>query len=279
MIISDHTSRYFAYAIVALFVILATWVSLIVPIFEAPDESAHYLQADFIARTWQLPTLDYTNPHDEYHQPPLYYWLNAIWINVAGLPNPDPFLQANPAAAISDTASFGNKNAYRHNFMAEAWPWRGAVLAVHLGRFTSIVLAALTVWFAYKIGGQVFPQQSSLALFITALVALNPQFIFISASLNNDNLATLLVTVSIWFALRLALQASLTWSDVIISGCLLSGAILAKPTGFMTNHCMQKNFLHVMDLNNPKNLFEAHFVTCSVIWISAAHMNRLKTKW
>ena len=217
--------------IIGLFVLLATLYSLIVPVFEAPDESAHYLYADYVARNIGLPRLDYAHPGDEYHQPPLYYWLTALSVRAAGLPNPDPFLQPNPMAAISDTAGTGNKNAYRHNFAAEAWPWRGTVLALRLGRFMSIGLGGLTVWLAYLIGLRVFGGRWGLALAATALVAFNPQFIFISASMNNDNLVTLLVTLSLWLALRLNQSQRLSWRHGLWAGVVVGLAILAKPTG------------------------------------------------
>ncbi|MEM7033093.1 MAG: glycosyltransferase family 39 protein, partial [Chloroflexota bacterium] len=257
IVVKDNAQRnqIVALAIVVVFVILAIWVSLIVPVFEAPDESSHYLYADFVARTWQLPTLDYNNAHHEYHQPPLYYWLNAIWLEWAGEPDPSSFLQPNPAAAISDTASFGNKNAYQHDFSTEAWPWRGTVLAMHLGRLTSIVLGAATVWFAYLIGRGIFPTLSSLALITATFVAFNPQFIFISASLNNDNLATLLVTVSIWLALRLNQISALTWRHALVAGGVVGAAILAKPTGWISGLPLGTIFLLAFIQSRSKHHF------------------------
>jgi hypothetical protein len=180
-----------------------------------------------------LPLLDYQNPQDEYHQPPLYYWLNSLWVRAGGTPDPEPFLQKNPFAAISDTASLANKTAFRHNLAAESWPWQGTVLALRLARFASILMGALTVWFAYQIGGYVFAGQRVLAGATAALVAFNPQFIFISASLNNDNLVTLLVTVSLWLALRYSLAAALNWQHGLWAGLPVGLAILSKPTGWI----------------------------------------------
>ena len=51
----DFFKRYIIGLILALFLLLAGLYSLAVPVFEAPDESAHYLYADYLARTNSLP--------------------------------------------------------------------------------------------------------------------------------------------------------------------------------------------------------------------------------
>ena len=219
--------------ILALYLLLAILYSLVVPVFEGPDESAHYLYADYLARTNRLPKLDYAQPVEEYHQPPLYYWLNSVWIRLVGRPDPGPFLQRNPFAAISDTASPANKNAFRHNLMAERWPWPGTVLALRLGRLTAMLMGALTVWLAGRIGLSIFAGDEWLAGAVAGLVAFNPQFIFISANLNNDNLVTLLVTAGLWLAWRYSQTPALNWRHGLWAGLLVGLAVLSKPTGWI----------------------------------------------
>ncbi len=64
-------------AVLVLYLLLALLYSMIVPIFEAPDEPAHFLYANDLAAGKGLPILDYSKSPKEYHQSPLYYWLVA----------------------------------------------------------------------------------------------------------------------------------------------------------------------------------------------------------
>jgi hypothetical protein len=53
-------------------------------------------------------------------------------------------------------------------------------------------MGALTVWLAYKLGRLLVPDKPVVGLLGAALLAFNPQFIFITASVNNDVLTALL---------------------------------------------------------------------------------------
>jgi len=158
---------------------------------------------------------------------------NSVWLKLAGLPETAPFLRKNPMAAISDTASAGNKNAFQHTFNVENWPWRGLPLALHLGRLLSIAMGAATVWLAWWISRTVFDGNLWLTMAATGLVAFNPQFIFISASFNNDNLVTLLVTLALWMAIKFDRTLDLNWRHGLAAGLLAGLAILTKPTGWI----------------------------------------------
>ncbi len=80
----------------------------------------------------------------------------------------------------------------------EAFPWRDTALAVHLIRFFSILLGAGTVTCTYLIARSLFPDQPAVALGATAINAFIPMFVFISASVNNDNLVVFLSAVVLW---------------------------------------------------------------------------------
>lgn len=58
--------------IVSLYALLALGYSLLVPIWEAPDESAHYRYALHLAREGSVPS---RSENHEAAQPPAYYWL------------------------------------------------------------------------------------------------------------------------------------------------------------------------------------------------------------
>jgi 4-amino-4-deoxy-L-arabinose transferase-like glycosyltransferase len=232
-------------AILALYVILALIYSASVPIFEAPDEPAHFLYANDLAEGDGLPVLDYAMSPREYHQPPLYYWLVAgvlRWFNTNGYKD---HTVRNPHAAISDASTPGNKNAYLHDPDSDGWPYTGFSLAIHVGRLVSIALGTITVWATYKLARQLFSpshtpesrgadrpgsSQLGLALAAASVVAFNPQFLFISSALNNDNAVTAISSLALLAVVTYyGRPRSLGW--VLGLGALGGLAMLTKTTG------------------------------------------------
>ena len=174
------------------------------PVFEAPDEGYHMAMARWIALGNGLPVQRpgvKTDWQQEGSQPPLYHSLVAGltgWIDTSNWP--DVFVW-NPLSHIGVPGTVTNANLYRHT-SAEAFPYHGTALAVHVGRWFSLALSLVTIVLAYWLSLAVFPKRQTLALAAAALVALNPQAIFINASVNNDNLLTLLSTASLLVTLR-----------------------------------------------------------------------------
>ncbi len=155
----------------------------------------------------------------EIQQPPLYYALLApavSLIDVSGIYNIAPF-----------NASFIRYGAVhaRYHTPAERFPYRGAALAVHLARFITTLMAASTIAATYGIARLIIPGQATLA---AALVAFNPQFVFMSAAVSNDTLVAALSALTL-----LALTWILTSSSVkrwhyILLGTLCGLAVLTK---------------------------------------------------
>lgn len=193
-------------AILVLFAALGVAYSLATPIFEASDEMWHYPVVKHIADGRGLPVQDEHLPtlwHQEGSQPPLYYLLAAVltfWIDTDDLPE---VRQPNPHAIVGQPLVVGNKNMMIHTDR-ENWPWQGSVLAVHLIRLLSVAMGATTVWLTWRIAGQLWPHDSHIPLLAAALTAFNPMFLFISASVNNDNLAAPLAAGCLLVTLRAA---------------------------------------------------------------------------
>ena len=189
-----------AVTIATLFVLLAGSYSVATPLFESPDELWHYPFVWHLARTGQLPVQDPAKPQlwkQEGSQPPLYYALAGLltfYIPADDLPG---LIYPNPHADIGLVSPDGNINIIVHT-AREEWPWRGAVLAIHLTRFISVLLGAGTVLTVYALGRALWPEQQSFALLAMAFVAFNPMFLFIAGSVNNDNLITLLASLVLW---------------------------------------------------------------------------------
>lgn len=190
--------------ILALFTALGLIYSLVTPIFEAPDEIYHYFFIKHIADGKGLPVQNPENPglwEQEGSQPPLYYLLGALatfWIDTSGA---EDLLWRNPQRNVGTPLDPGNKNVIVHT-QRESFPFQGTALAVHLIRLLSVLLGAGTVFLTYKLALEIFPDHEHLAVGAAAINAFIPQFLFISAAVNNDNLVAPLCSCALLLLMR-----------------------------------------------------------------------------
>lgn len=231
--------------VVVPFVVLALVYSIVTPIFEASDELWHYPVVHHMALGRGLPVQDPASEQlwrQEGSQPPLYYGLGALltwWIDTSDLPD---VRRLNPHADIGVVTADGNVNMTVHT-AREAFPYHGTTLAVHIVRWLSVAMGAVTVALTYVIGRRLFgpaPAGSrdaagkeggrgpdTIALLAAATVAFNPMFLFISASVNNDNLVVMLSAVALWLMLRLE-DGPLSLRRAALLGLVIGLAILSK---------------------------------------------------
>jgi len=219
-------------AILVTFVLLSTTYSVVTPIFEAPDELQHYFFVQHLADGEGLPVITGPVPdiQAEVHQPPLYYALGALvtfWIDTGRLTD---FIWRNPHAQIGVPTASGNVNMVVHS-AEESFPYRGVTLAVHLVRLLSVLMGAATVLATYCIARQIMPRRKELAIGAAVVNAFNPQFAFISGTINNDNLVIAL------FALAALLvvwaRREMSRGHLILLGLVIGLASLTKLTGLM----------------------------------------------
>jgi 4-amino-4-deoxy-L-arabinose transferase-like glycosyltransferase len=210
-------------ALVVAFVALATLYSVVTPLGEGPDEPGHARYMFFLAREGRLPVQQAdaakSDVPGEGHQPPLAYALVAplaAWLpreeRQFDMPGNPRFTWASPPSEVVEL------NAVAHG-SREYMPWRGFVLAWHLARLISVALGAATVGFTYlaaralmderrRTKDEIVPHSFALrpssfvALLAAALVAFNPQFLFISALLTNDALLVMLSAALLWLVVR-----------------------------------------------------------------------------
>lgn len=202
--ITEHRA---ASLILLLFIVLAIIYSVATPPLEAGDESRHYAVIKYMADTGQLPVQQPGEAQihwsHEGNQPPLYYALAAaltFWIDTGSW---DDVFWYNPHTTVGVPLRPDNKNM-TIQAPGAGWPWRGHVLAVHLIRFFSISLAAVTLVAGYNIALHLFRGRRWLAAGAMAVTAFNPMFLFISAAVNNDNLVITLVSLAVLLLVRMA---------------------------------------------------------------------------
>ncbi|MBN1284425.1 MAG: DUF2142 domain-containing protein [Anaerolineae bacterium] len=221
-----------AIVILLAFVAFAVAYSFATPIFEASDEYLHFPVIDYIADTGELPVqrpgVD-TLWRQEGSQPPLYYLLGAALVGGIDRSDMEARRWINPHAQVGVAAVAHNKNLFVHT-AAENPPWQRTTLAVHLVRFFSIALGTLTVALTYAVARCAAPGQPAVALLAMALTAFNPMFLFITGSVNNDNLVIVLAAAGLLLSLRIV-RHGLGARRVLLLSVVLALASLSKISG------------------------------------------------
>jgi len=207
--ITDRVARRALIAILALYLLLGLQFAFGTPLWQVPDEPAHYTYVQHIAENGRLPELregDY--PHDyleaakgvrfadtdispiryESHQPPLYYLLMT------------PVYLA-----------------------AQAVRWHPAYAI----RVVSLLLGGVALLLGYHVARRIFPRDPRIALGATALAAVLPMHLTMVAAVNNDVLAELMIAA---VALQLVAPSAQrwTWRRAVLLGLTLGLAALTK---------------------------------------------------
>ena len=206
--------RWGSAGIALLYGVLAVAYALNMPLWQNPDEPAHFNYVRDIAEGRGLPVLqpgDYDQQaiealtaarfgaggsvdglRYEGHQPPLYYLLAAVVVRAGnGLPS------------------------------------ERQVMAV---RLLSIVLGLALLGVTYGAVARLYPDQPWLRLGVLGLVGLLPQHVAMLAAVNNDVLAEALVAAVLLCSLLLASVISARLAAV--TGVLLGLALITKTTAY-----------------------------------------------
>jgi 4-amino-4-deoxy-L-arabinose transferase-like glycosyltransferase len=216
---SDHPSPHLILTLIVSFYLLVGGLyAVYTPVWQAPDEPAHYNYVRYLVEKGHFPVLHYGDyPHTyleqiksarfppdmpvepiryEFWQPPLYYML------------------ATPIYRLFD----------------------GALVPL---RLFSVALGAGVVVAAYAIVLAIRPADRTLALATSAFVAFVPMHLTMMASVNNDALAELLIAVVMLRLMRLSHQstdrdeASPHLSYLLITGVLLGLGLVTKATVYV----------------------------------------------
>ncbi len=247
LISAIQSNRLFTLILIG-YLALAFGFSVVNPIYESTDELHHFRYVRFIQEFQALPEQRADQPRIQAHHPPLYYLAAALvtsWITPdhAALYEPvhNPYYGYRYWEINND-----NKNQYLHG-PDEQWPYSGVVLMVHVARWLNIVLGALMVWVTYRIALTIFPapnerrvvQQEStsalpdfrparaLAAAAAAIVAFNPQFLFMSGAVNNDVIAGLFGSILLWIGVTI-IRSGLTTRRSILMALAFALALMAK---------------------------------------------------
>jgi hypothetical protein len=219
--------------ILGAYVILAVIYSFVTPPFEASDELWHYPMVKYLADNGlKLPIQNaavQTAWRQEGSQPPLYYMMAAVltsWIDTSDMDN---WRRVNPHTDIGVVRPDRNVNMVVHRPEESQNRFTGALLALQISRFFSVALGAATVCVTYLLGRALFPDRPIVALLAAAFNAFLPMFLFISGSVNNDNLSNLLGSLLTLLLVRLLLGIDTPgWRTYTALGIATGAGILSK---------------------------------------------------
>ncbi len=209
-------------------IILAAWYSFAVPPWEAHDEWAHYRYAAYLAEEKKLPDpeqrLTTEFEFDEATQPPLYYLVAAA--PMLAVDTRDGYRPAvNPYA--SRGTGEGGVNMVLNDPLQNKWPFRGTILALHLGRLVSVALSTVGLYFTYRLARLLSPGAGGVVLTAVAIQAFAPQYVFLSSVMTNDILLIVLETALLYFLLRIV-EEGFRLGLVLAAALTLGLALLTK---------------------------------------------------
>lgn len=219
------------YWLIAGFVVLCLFYMWATPLFEASDEVWHFGLVDHISRTGQLPV---QKPHvetaweQEGSQPPLYYLISALLVGGIDRSDFDLLRQANPHVKAGIPGASDNKNLVMHDVLPH--PLQKTALAVYGLRLFGIGLGVMTVCGVYASGRLLGGEKVALAA--AGLTAFNPMFLFITSSVNNDNLVTALNSIVIWQMLTM-LRTGFSARRSVVLALIIALASLSKLSGLV----------------------------------------------
>jgi len=224
--------------------------ALATPLFENPDESSHlqvirYFAAErrlYAPATVQPPLTGadmaaMLRPHTPplYYTPPLYHAIAAVLTGGIDMDDLDRRLIPNPSWeagwAPQRNADPWNKNMFVH-LPDETWAASATFRATLLLRLLSLSFSLVTLISVYHIARLIDPGRPVFALGAAACVALNPQFVALSAGVTNDPLLIAIVSLATLLILRLMGTAA-RWPHWAALGALVGLGLLTKQTALL----------------------------------------------
>jgi 4-amino-4-deoxy-L-arabinose transferase-like glycosyltransferase len=213
--------------LILLHMLLALVYGLVVPPYEAHDETGHFAYVRHIVVKGYRPDARSENKAflDQSHQPPLYYIAAAAFT-----------AWARPALAAAqepprNVFAFDGSNRRGVRILlrrpGEDFPWSAEVAALHAARVASALLSTLMLVVIAASARMLFPSSPGAATLTVAFAAFNPQVVFMAAMVNNDVMVALSGACVIWALLRLARPQPGRAASVLL-GAALGMGLLSK---------------------------------------------------
>jgi len=216
------------FILLILYLSLTTGYNVILPIINSDDhdESAHFRYIHFIAENYRIPsTVEerlQVGHRAKSGYPPLYQGVTTLifsWVEPKDLT-----FQEKPPTLVREVMAGQN---WIFQTARLTIPYEGAVLLWHLSRFFSSLLGAGAVIITYLTTLELFPGKKTKALLAAALLAFLPRFVFMSATISDDNMLAFLMGLYLFFMVRL-IKGDNRWRNYVLVGIMLGLAITTK---------------------------------------------------
>ena len=202
--------------IFGLYFLLAVGYSLLMPIWEAPDEYAHYHLAWHFIYTGEYATQELNH---EAHQPRPYYYFGAGIIRALNQIDPQLSRYFRPKEFVFNIRVRERRFDWNDENYRFLW-------GMYILRWINIIFGGIALWLNWKTFKQITPEKVTLCLTALAFAALTPQYLHIMAAVNNDAVGTLAGAFLFYLTIR-----SVKESSIILS---ILSVILALLLPFMT---------------------------------------------
>ena len=184
--------------IFTLYFLLAVGYSMLMPLWEAPDEAAHFHLA------WRIVRIGEYAPEEinyEATQPRPYYYFASVFIR--GMDMIDP--------RFSDYY-FPHEFKYNIRIPEARFDWNAEnyrfLLGAYLLRWINILFGGLALWLNWKTFRLLAPDKPTLGLSALALAALTPQYLHIMSSVNNDVWGTVAGALLFYLGIQIVRERS-----------------------------------------------------------------------
>lgn len=223
-------TRHFDILLLAVaFMCLVGAYAVIIPLPEGFDSPAHFGYIAFLHERKSLPTIDRETAVISYElaqQPPLYYGLSAALLSKIDIKPAQKF--------VTDSLNHYIEKGLTGRFTVTLPnPSLAQTIPLWIARLVSMISGLATMVITWILGRQLFPESPSAALAIAALVGFNPQFLFVSATISNDALASALIAGCVALALVMVSQRRSGVVGWFAAGVCAGLAALTKYSGLL----------------------------------------------
>ncbi len=183
------------------------------PSWQVPDEPAHYNVIRALAEKSALPVMEM----GDYDQ--------AYLEQLTG--------QGFPASLPIDAVTYEDHQPPLYYLLALPvyWLFDGALLPL---RLVSVTLGTTLLAVTFALARTLFPERPALALATATLAGFIPQHLAMSAGVENDLLAELLVGLTLWLAVRHLRAETPDRRTVPLLGLVVGLALLTKTSAYIT---------------------------------------------
>ncbi len=213
------------------FYIVGISYGLKTPLFEGPDELAHFVYMNRIVTLRDLNTIPGRSAmleqrNFESHQHPLYYLVSAPLLTFFERDDFENYIELNPFASTGIVTG--------ENFNVQLHPLEhvgDTVWAVWTIRLFSLLMGVGALLCVYHVGRLIWDVKLGLAAML--LTASIPQFAHVASSINNDNLNILFSAIAVTILVQMWHDREIGRLPAVLLGLTLVGILLAKLTGII----------------------------------------------